>query len=102
MLSYILNALIPGLAALQENSRIVYNLLMMAIKLIVMLPLVVSITFEINRVVGRHDNRFTRILTAPGLWFQNFTTKEPDESMMEVAIEALKLVLPEQEGADRW
>ena len=102
VLSYVLNALIPGLAVLQANSRILYNLLMMAIKLIVMLPLVVSITFEINRVVGRHDNRFTRILTAPGLWFQNFTTQEPDESMMEVAIEAVKLVLPEQEGADRW
>ena len=102
ILSYVLNSLIPGLALLQANSRILYNLLMMAIKLIIMLPLVVSITFEINRVVGRHDNRLTRILTAPGLWFQNFTTQEPDDSMMEVAIEALKLVLPKVEGADKW
>ena len=41
-------------------------------------------------------------LTYPGMWFQRFTTNEPDDSMMEVAIEALELVLPEQEGADQW
>ena len=100
--SYVLNRWIPGLSALQRNSKLLYNLLMMAIKLLVMLPLVVSIGYEINRFVGRHDNWFTRILTAPGMWFQRFTTNEPDDSMMEVAIEALTLVLPEEEGADKW
>ena len=102
VLSYVLNALIPSLGALQQNSRILYNLLMMAVKLLVMLPLVVSVSYEINRLVGRYDNRFTRILTAPGMWFQNFTTNEPDDSMIEVAIQALTLVLPEKEGADKW
>ena len=52
--------------------------------------------------MGRHDNWFTRILTAPGMWFQNFTTNEPDDSMIEVAIRALELVVPEQEGTDKW
>ncbi len=102
VLSYVLNAIFPALAELQQNSRVIYNLLMMAIKLLVMLPLVVSIGYEINRFVGRHDNRFTRILTAPGMWFQNFTTNEPDDSMIEVAITALTEVLPEQEGSDKW
>ena len=102
ILSAVLNALIPGLLVLRENSRVLYNLLMMGIKLIVMLPLVVSVSYEINRLVGRHDNRFTRILTAPGIWFQNFTTNEPDDSMIEVAIQALELVLPEREGDDQW
>ena len=102
VLSYLLNAWIPALAALQAEKKILYNLLMMALKLLVMLPLVVSISYEINRLVGRHDNWFTRILTAPGMWFQNFTTNEPDESMMEVAIRALQMVLPEEEGADKW
>jgi uncharacterized protein YqhQ len=102
ILSAVLNALIPGLRVLQENSRVLYNLLMMGLKLLVMLPLVVSVSYEINRFVGRHDNRFTRILTAPGMWFQNFTTNEPDDSMIEVAIRALELVLPEEEGADQW
>ena len=87
---------------MQQESRLLYNLLMMGIKIVVMLPLVVTISYEINRLVGRHDNWFTRILTAPGMWFQNFTTNEPDDSMIEVAIEALTLVLPEEEGADKW
>ncbi len=66
------------------------------------LPIIVAITYEINRFVGRHDNRFTRILTAPGLWLQNWTTAEPDDSMMEVGIRALQEVLPEEKGADAW
>ncbi len=102
VLSALLNAWIPGLRVLQQESRLLYNLLMMGIKIVVMLPLVVTISYEINRLVGRHDNWFTRILTAPGMWFQNFTTNEPDDSMIEVAIEALTLVLPEEEGADKW
>jgi uncharacterized protein YqhQ len=102
ILSAVLNALIPGLRELQENSRVLYNLLMMGVKLLVMLPLVVSVSYEINRFVGRHDNAFTRVLTAPGMWFQNFTTNEPDDSMIEVAIRSLELVLPEEEGADKW
>ena len=102
ILSAVLNALIPSLAVLRDQSRVLYNLLMMGIKLVVMLPLVVSVSYEINRFVGRHDNAFTRILTAPGMWFQKFTTNEPDDSMIEVAIRALELVIPEQEGADKW
>ena len=102
VLSYLLNAWFPALTQLQKNSRILYNLLMMGIKLVVMLPLVVSIGYEFNRLVGRHDNWFTRILTAPGMWFQNFTTNEPDDSMIQVAIRALELVVPEQEGKDKW
>ena len=66
------------------------------------LPIIVSITYEINRFVGRHDNWFTRILTAPGLWLQNFTTREPDDSMIQVGIRALQEVLPEEKGSDRW
>lgn len=67
-----------------------------------LLPIVVAITYEINRFIGRHDNPITRFLSAPGLWMQNFTTFEPDDSMLEVAIHALKLVLPEKKGADAW
>ncbi len=63
---------------------------------------VVGVTYEFNRWVGRHDNALTRVLSAPGLWLQNFTTNEPDEAMLEVAIEALKLVIPEEKGKDEW
>ncbi|MDD4511051.1 MAG: DUF1385 domain-containing protein [Oscillospiraceae bacterium] len=55
-----------------------------------------------NRWVGRHDNAFTRVLTAPGLFLQRFTTNEPDDSMIEVGIQALCAVLPKKEGTDAW
>ena len=89
----------PGLEAMRGS--FVYRLLMIAFKLL-LLPIVVGITYEINRWAGRHDNGFTKILTAPGMWLQNFTTNEPDDSMIEVGIAAVEAVLPEQEGADRW
>ena len=71
---------------------------------IVLLPLVVGITYEFNRWVGRHvqDNALAQFLTKPGLWMQNFTTNEPDDSMIEVAIRSLELVLPEEKGKDTW
>ena len=69
---------------------------------LLLLPVVVAIAYELNRLVGRHDNWLTRILVKPGLWFQNFTTFEPDDSMIEVGIRALTLVIPEKEGSDRW
>ncbi|MEI3124004.1 MAG: DUF1385 domain-containing protein [Oscillospiraceae bacterium] len=70
-------------------------------KLLLLIP-VVGVTYAFNRFVGRHDNMVTRVLSAPGMWLQNFTTNEPDDSMLEVAIEALKLVLPDEEGSDTW
>lgn len=97
--SSILLAMIPGLESMRGS--FVYSLIMLAFKLL-LLPLVVSVSYEVNRIVGRHDNWFTRILTAPGMWFQNFTTNEPDDSMIEVGIASLQAVLPEDEGADRW
>jgi len=69
---------------------------------LLLLPLVVGITYEFNRYVGGHDNPVTNFLAKPGLWMQNFTTFEPDDSMIEVAIEALKRVIPSEEGKDRW
>ncbi len=92
-------ALVPALEAIRGSFG--YRLLMIAFKLL-LLPLVVAIAYEINRWVGRHDNALTRLLTAPGLWMQNFTTNEPDDSMIEVAITAVNAVLPEKEGADQW
>lgn len=73
----------------------------MGIHLLLLLP-IVGISYEFNRLVGRHDNWLTRLLTAPGQWLQNFTTYEPDDSMIEVAIKALEEVIPAEEGSDRW
>lgn len=78
-----------------------FRTVMIAYKLM-LLPVVVAVSYEINRIVGRFDNWFTRILTAPGMWFQNFTTNEPDDEMIEVGIAALQAVLPENKGEDLW
>lgn len=71
------------------------NMLLRVALKILMLPITVGISYEIIKFAGRHDNWFTKIISAPGLWFQNFTTQEPDDSMIEVAIAAVKPVLPE-------
>jgi uncharacterized protein YqhQ len=69
--------------------------------LLLLVP-IVGITYEFNRFVGRHDNAVTRFLSKPGLWLQKLTTNEPDDSMLEVAIRALELVVPEEAGKDKW
>ena len=97
--SSILLAIIPDLQMILGG--VWYRVVMVIYKLL-LLPIVVAVGYEINRLVGRYDNWFTRILTAPGMWFQNFTTNEPDDKMIEVGIAALTAVLPQTEGDDRW
>ena len=92
-------AIFPALAAM--SGTFLYRVIMIVFKLL-LLPIVVAVGYEFNRVVGRHDNWFTRILTAPGMWLQNITTNEPDDDMIEVGIASLQAVLPEREGDDKW
>lgn len=63
---------------------------------ICLLPVCVGLGYEFIRYAGKHDNRLTRTLSAPGLWMQRITTREPDDSMMEVAIVAIKSALREE------
>lgn len=72
-----------------------------AIKLL-LLPLVVGIAYELIRIAGRHNNIFTRIISAPGLWMQRLTTREPDASQIEIAIAAIGPVLPKEGENDEW
>ena len=97
--STVLLAWLPALAAMQGT--VGYKLIMVCFKLL-LLPIVVSIAYEINRLVGKYDNWFTKLLVAPGLWMQRITTNEPDAEMIEVGIAAVEAVLPEKEGADAW
>lgn len=69
---------------------------------LILLPLVVGISYEFIRLAGNNDNAFTRILSAPGLAMQRITTREPDDSMIEVAIAAMKPCIPEDKSEDRW
>ena len=67
---------------------------------ILCIPVIMGIGYELIRLCGRHDNIVTRIISAPGMWMQRITTKEPDDEMIEIAIEAIKKVIPEN-GEDR-
>ncbi len=70
---------------------------------LVLLPVVVALTYELNRWLGRHDDKLiSRILSWPGRQLQRLTTSEPDDSMLEVAIQAMKLVIPDVRGSDAY
>lgn len=80
--------------ALRNNTA-----LWMAIKLLI-LPLVMGIGYEFIKYAGKHDNILVKVLSAPGLWMQRLTTKEPDDSMIEVALEAFKAVITDDPNDD--
>ena len=69
---------------------------------LLLLPVVIGLSYELNRWCGRHDNWLSAILSAPGKWLQHMTTNEPDDSMIECAIRAMELVIPEEKGSDAW
>ncbi len=66
---------------------------------ILLLPVIMGISYEIIRLAGKYDNFITRLISAPGLLLQRLTTREPDEKQIEVAIEAMKLVIPKEEAS---
>ena len=66
---------------------------------LLLLPLMIGVGYEVIKLCGKHDNKLTRILAAPGVWAQHITTKEPDDKMIEVAIEAMTAVIPD-DGSD--
>ncbi len=80
----------------------VYELsyLWVAIKLL-LIPLTCGIGFEVLKICGKYDNLFTKIISAPGLWLQRITTKEPDDGMLEIAIAALNACEPETPDVER-
>lgn len=67
-----------------------------------LLPVVAGISYEIIKFAGRHENWFTKIISAPGMWLQYITTNEPDDSQIEVAIASIKAVIPEDKNEDKW
>ena len=70
---------------------------------LLLLPVIVCVAYELNRWAGRHDtNIISRIVTWPGKQLQRLTTNEPDDGMIECAIRAMELVIPEEKGKDAW
>ena len=74
--------------------RIIFRLLL--------LPVVAGVSYEIIKFAGRSTSKVVKTLTMPGLWLQKLTTREPDESQLEVAITSLKAVLTDNKEDDKW
>lgn len=77
------------------------TLLYTCVKLLVF-PIVIGIGYELIKLAGRKNNLLTRIISAPGMWLQKITTREPDDDMIECAIRAMELVIPQDGESDNW
>lgn len=97
IVSIIIYALLP---AFNEYRAIIRLLLRMGTR-ILLLPVVAGLSYEVIKLAGR-SNGCVRTLTKPGLWLQRLTTCEPDDSQIEVAIHAMKAVIPEDKESDKW
>ncbi|MCL2088987.1 MAG: DUF1385 domain-containing protein [Oscillospiraceae bacterium] len=78
------------------------SLLIRTLLKLALLPLIVGVSYELIKFAGRHDNILTRIISAPGLFLQRITTREPDDKQIEVAIAALTPVMPVNKDEDKW
>jgi uncharacterized protein YqhQ len=90
MISILVHALIPDLG----------NVWLNILTRLASLPIIAGIAYEFNRYAGSHENKFVKILRAPGLFMQRFTTREPDDDMIEVAIVALNEALSLENAPD--
>ncbi|MFZ5986824.1 MAG: DUF1385 domain-containing protein [Bacillota bacterium] len=79
-----------------------HNMWMNILIRLILLPLVAGLSYEIIKFAGRSESKIMGIVNAPGLMFQRYTTREPDDSQIEVAIEAMKNVLVKSKEDDKW
>lgn len=99
--SFLILVLIVGIFVSMFIPATLKPLVRTPIKLL-LLPVIVGIGYELIKLAGRRDNLFTRIISAPGLWLQRITTKEPDDSMIEAAIAAMNEVITGNPEDDKW
>jgi uncharacterized protein YqhQ len=94
IISILLFLIIPNGGGMAWYVRSLYKLLL--------LPIVAGVSYEIIKMAGKYNNPFTRVISAPGMWFQYITTSEPDESQIEVAIASLNAVKPLKKEEAKW
>lgn len=99
MIIMLLLGIIIGLFVPSFSYLGVWGTLLRAAIKILLLPISVGLGFELIQLCGKHDNALTRIIAAPGMWAQRITTREPDDSMIEIAIAAITPVIPD-DGSD--
>ncbi len=97
LVSFVTVLIFPSL----NSPEPLYRILWTAVKIIVILPIVTGISYELIKYAGRHDNLITKIFSAPGLWMQRITTKEPTDDMIEVAIASIKAVITDNPEDDK-
>ena len=96
LVSIVIGLFIP--AQFGSLTGIVNTLVRAAVK-ILLIPVMMGIGYELLKLAGRYDNIFTRIISAPGMWLQHITVREPDDDMIECAIMAFVAVMPEEDKA---
>ena len=89
--STVLSKIFPSIAQV----RVLWMLLKLAF-----IPLLMGVGYEFIKYAGKHDNLLVKILSAPGLWMQRLTTKEPTDDIIEVGIESLKAVITDNPEDD--
>lgn len=98
--SFLIEVMIIGIIVF---SFVTWNSLALRIVIkLALLPLVAGLAYEFIKFAGKCDNKLMRALSAPGLWLQRITTKEPDDEQIEVAIRSLTEVIPENEEDAKW
>lgn len=78
------------------------NLMIRMIYRLLLLPVVAGVSYELIKIAGKYDNRFTRIISKPGILMQYLTTKEPTDDQIEVAISSLNAVISDNRDDDNW
>lgn len=96
ILIVLLIGIIVGIFLPRENMWVRFGLQMLCL-----IP-EASVSYELIKLAGRYDNIFTKIISAPGLWLQRITTREPNEKQIEVAVAALTPCLPKDSADDKW
>ena len=91
--TFVLDAIVPWLKGILWLRTIIKLLLV---------PIICGIGYELIKVCGKYDSLLSKVIAAPGLWIQRLTVKEPDDSMIEIAIAAMKEVIPENEEEAKW
>ena len=97
IVSIVIGLFIPP--AIPGVNEVLYNIIRTAIKLL-LIPLTMGVGYELLKLAGRYDNIFTRIISAPGMWLQRITVREPTDDMIECAIKAFVAVLPPEEQTE--
>lgn len=99
MIIMLLLGIVIGLFVPSFSTLGIWGTVLRAAIKILLLPLSVGIGYELIKLCGKYDNWFTRVIAAPGMWAQRITTREPDDSMIEIAIAAITPVIPD-DGSD--